>query len=43
MKRLAALFPLLLLLASCGPVLRPAYLEGRPTWQKVLFWAGPGH
>lgn len=42
MKALVAVM-LLFLLLSCGPVLRPAYLEGRPVWQKALFWAGPGH
>ena len=21
----------------------PAYLEGKPLWSKILFWAGPGH
>ncbi len=34
---------LLISCVSCGPVLRPAYLEGRPVWQKALYWAGPGH
>lgn len=24
-------------------MLTPDYLEGRPKWQKALYWAGPGH
>jgi hypothetical protein len=24
-------------------IFRPVYLDGRPAWQKALFWAGPGH
>lgn len=43
MKALGIVLVLFFVLLSCRPVLRPAYLEGRPAWQKALFWAGPGH
>jgi hypothetical protein len=44
MKRQATILILLaLLLTSCARILKPAYLEGRPAWQKAVFWAGPGH
>jgi hypothetical protein len=28
---------------ACRRLLKPAYLEGRPAWQKAAYWATFGH